>query len=156
RRDPRRRVLRARSLRLPPAGRQPDRAGELSATVQVIDRELDRLEGLWSDGLSDSYRVYLESVGGFQPDVQPRLALAAALIEVGVRLQGLGGSAAAPTTLLRGDHCLARGSRPLADHAPLAVQVAFARAIESLASAAASAVQAAPARQLLHESLGAT
>ena len=127
----------------------------MSAAVQVIDGELDRLEGLWSDGLSDSYRVYLESVGGFQPDVQPRLALAAALIEVGVRLQGLGGSAAAPTTLLMGDLCLARGSRLLADHAPLAVQVAFARAIEVVAAAAAAQQPAPATRQLLQQSLGA-
>jgi len=127
----------------------------LSAAVQVIDGELDRLEGLWSDGLSDSYRVYLESVGGFEPDVQPRLALAAALIEVGVRLQGLGGGAAAPTTLLMGDLCLARGSRLLADHAPLAVQVAFARAIEVVAAAAAAQQPAPATRQLLQQSLGA-
>jgi len=127
----------------------------LSAAVQVIDGELDRLEGLWSDGLSDSYRVYLESVDGFEPDVQPRLALAAALIEVGVRLQGLGGGAAAPTTLLMGDLCLARGSRLLADHAPLAVQVAFARAIEVVAAAAAAQQPAPATRQLLQQSLGA-
>jgi len=127
----------------------------LSAAVQVIDGELDRLEGLWSDGLSDSYRLYLESVGGFEPDVQPRLALAAALIEVGVRLQGLGGGAAAPTTLLMGDLCLARGSRLLADHAPLAVQVAFARAIEVVAAAAAAQQPAPATRQLLQQSLGA-
>jgi hypothetical protein len=127
----------------------------LTVTVQVIDHELDRLEGLWSDGLSDSYRVYLESVGGFQPDVQPRLALAAALIEVGVRLQGLGSSAAAPTTLLMGDLCLARGSRLLADHAPLAVQVAFARAIEVVAAAAAAHQPAPATRQLLQQSLEA-
>ena len=127
----------------------------MSAAVQVIDGELDRLEGLWSDGLSDSYRVYLESVDGFEPDVQPRLALAAALIEVGVRLQGLGGGAAAPTTLLMGDLCLARGSRLLADHAPLAVQVAFARAIEVVAAAAAAHQPAPATRQLLQQSLGA-
>ena len=127
----------------------------MTVTVQVIDRELDRLEGLWSDGLSDSYRIYLESVDGFEPDVQPRLALAAALIEVGVRLQGLGGGAAAPTTLLMGDLCLARGSRLLADHAPLAVQVAFARAIEVVAAAAAAQQPAPATRQLLQQSLGA-
>ena len=124
-------------------------------SVQLIEPELDRLEGLWSDGLADAYRAYLQSVHNFAADVQPRLALAAALIEVGVRLQGLGGTAASPTTLLMGDLCLARGSRLLADHAPLPVQVAFARAIESVASAAA-AQEAAPAtRQLLQHSLGA-
>src|SRR5213593_5189234 len=125
-------------------------------SVQAPVRELDRLEGLWADGLSDAFHAYLESVGHFASDVQPQLALAAALIEIGVRLQGLGGRAAPPTTLLVGDLCLARGSRILADHAPLAVQVAFARAIESLSSAAA-AEEPAPAstRELLLQSLGA-
>jgi len=125
-------------------------------SVQQLDRELDRLQGLWSDGLSDAYRVYLDSVRHFDADVQPKLALAAALIEVGTRLQGLGGRAAPPTTLLMGDLCLARGSRLLADNAPLAVQVAFARAIESISSAAASETPAPPTRPLLQQSLGAT
>ena len=124
-------------------------------SVQLLDRELDRLEGLWSDGLSDAYRAYLASVDHFAPDVQPRLALAAALIEVGVRLQGLGLRAAPATTLLMGDLCLARGSRLLADHAPLAVQVAFARAIEAVSSAAASEQAAPPTRALLQQALGA-
>ena len=125
-------------------------------SVQLLDRELDRLEGLWSDGLSDAYRVYLESTVHFGPDKQPKMALAAALIEVGLRLQGLGGRAAPPTTLLMGDLCLARGSRLLADNAPLAVQVAFARAIETISSAAASEQPAPRARQLLQSSLGAS
>ena len=124
-------------------------------SVQAPERELDRLEGLWADGLSDAYHAYLESVGGFSADVQPKLALAAALIEIGVRLQGLGGRAAPPTTLLMGDLCLARGSRLLADHAPLAVQVAFARAIESVSSAAAAERPAPAARPLLQGALGA-
>jgi len=124
-------------------------------TVQLLEPELDRLQGLWSDGLSDAYRAYLESVSHFAAEVRPRLALAAALIEVGVRLQGLGGHAAPATTLLMGDLCLARGSRLLADHAPLAVQVAFARAIESVSSAAASEQPAPATRLLLEQSLGA-
>jgi hypothetical protein len=124
-------------------------------SVQVLEPELDRLEGLWSDGLADAYRAYSESVRGYDPEKQPRLALAAALIEVGVRLQGLGGRAATPTTLLLGDLCLARGSRLLADHAPLAVQVAFARAIESVSAAAASEQPAPATRDLLQQSLGA-
>ena len=124
-------------------------------SVQLLVPELDRLEALWSDGLADAYRAYIEAVHGFDTETQPKLALAAALIEVGVGLQGLGSRAAAPTTLLLGDLCLARGSRLLADHAPLAVQVAFARAIESV-SAAAAAKQPTPAtRQLLQQSLGA-
>jgi len=125
-------------------------------SVQAPVRELDRLEGLWADGLSDAFHLYLESVGHFAPDVQPQLALAAALIEIGVRLQGLGGRAAPPTTLLMGDLCLARGSRLLADNAPLAVQVAFARAIESVAAAAAAEETAAATRQLLQSALGAS
>src|SRR6266702_3486990 len=75
--------------------------------------------------------------------------LAGSMIEQGVRLQGLGGRAAAPATLLIGDLCLARGSRLLADHAPLAVQVAFARAIETTSSAAASQQESTPVRSLL-------
>lgn len=124
-------------------------------SVQVLEPELDRLESLWSDGLSDTYRAYLDDVARFPVDVQPKLALAAALVEVGLRLQGLGGRAAPPTTLLMGDLCLARGSRLLADHAPLAVQVAFARAIETLSSAAASAQPPPPSRRLLQDSLAA-
>jgi hypothetical protein len=124
-------------------------------SVQVLEPELDRLEDLWSDGLAETYRAYLEHVAHFAADAQPRLALAAALVEVGIRLQGLGGPAAAPTTLLMGDLCLARGSRLLADHAPLAVQVAFARAIEAMSTAAASCMQPAPTRQLLRQALAA-
>jgi len=125
-------------------------------SVEAPVRELDRLEGLWADGLSDSFHAYLESVEHFAPEVQPRLALAAALIEIGVRLQGLGGRAAPATTLLMGDLCLARGSRLLADNAPLAVQVAFARAIESVSAAAAAEAPAPPTRQLLRSALGAS
>ena len=48
-------------------------------SVHLIDRELDRLESLWEDGLSDTYRSYLEAVGAYAPAAQPKLALAAAL-----------------------------------------------------------------------------
>ena len=103
-------------------------------TVEILDRELERLEGLWADGLSDTYHAYLETVVDHEPEAQPKLALAAALIEVGIRLQGLGGRAAPPPTLLMGDLCLARASRLLADTATQAVQVAFAQAIEGLSA----------------------
>lgn len=122
-------------------------------SVQLLDRELTRLEDLWSDGLADSYRSYLEHVVHFGAEIQPRMALAAALIESGIRLQGLGGRAAPPTTLLMGDLCLARGSRLLADAAPLEVQVAFARAIEAMSSAAASDKPAPDARNLIRAAL---
>ncbi len=125
-------------------------------SVQIIDRELDRLEGLWADGLSDSYRSYLEALSDHEPEVQPKLALAAALIEVGLRLQGLGGHAAPPPTLLMGDLCLARGSRLLADTATQAVQVAFARAVEGLSAAAASGTPSRPVRELLLHAFTAT
>lgn len=118
-------------------------------SVQVIDRELVRLEGLWEDGLSDAYRSYLDAVSAFNPAAQPKLALAAALIEIGIRLQGLGGRAAAPPTLLMGDLCLARSSRLLADAATQKVQVAFARAIEDMSAAAASGRPAPATRDLL-------
>jgi hypothetical protein len=117
--------------------------------IQVVERDLERLHGLWEDGLSDAYRSYLEAVDGFESSAQPRLALAAALVEVGVRLQGLGGRAAAPPSLLMGDLCLARASRLLADAAPQSIQVAFAYAIEEMSSAAASEQTAPHTRELL-------
>jgi hypothetical protein len=124
-------------------------------STQVIDRELERLESLWADGLGDAYRSYLEAVGRYEPVAQQKLALAAALVEVGVRLQGLGGRAAPPPTLLMGDLCLARSSRLLADEAPQGVQVAFASAIEVMSSAAASGDAAPSAREMLLQALEA-
>jgi hypothetical protein len=125
-------------------------------SVQLIDRELDRLESLWEDGLSEMYRTYLEAVGSHEPACQAKLALAAALVEIGVRLQGLGGRAAAPPTLLMGDLCLARSSRLLADAASQSVQVAFAQAIEEMSAAAASGADAPSARELLLDALKAS
>ena len=124
-------------------------------STQVIDRELGRLESLWTDGLGDAYRSYLAAAGGYEPVAQQKVALAAALVEIGVRLQGLGGPAAPPPTLLMGDLCLARSSRLLADAAPRQVQVAFASAIEALSSAAASGATAPPAREMLLQALEA-
>ena len=118
----------------------------------VLERELDRLETLWDDGLAETYRAYLDA----SVAVDPRLALAAALVEVGVRLQGLGGPAASPTALLVGDLCLARSSRILTDSASRAVQIAFARAVEELSSAAASKTDAPPVRDLLLRALDAS
>jgi hypothetical protein len=124
-------------------------------SVQLIDRELDRLESLWEDGLSDMYRSYLEAVATHEAAAQPKLALAAALVEIGIRLQGLGGRAPAPPTLLMGDLCLARSSRLLADAATQAVQVAFAQAIEDMSAAAASGAAAPVTRELLLHALKA-
>lgn len=124
-------------------------------SVAVLDRELSRLEGLWADGLSESYRSYLDAVATHDADLQPRLALAAALVEVGLRLQGLGGPAAPPAALLMGDLCLARSSRILTDYAAKPVQIAFARAVEELSGAAASRTVARPVRELLVHALAA-
>lgn len=125
-------------------------------SVQLIDRELDRLESLWEDGLSEMYRSYVEAVAPLDPAVQAKLALAAALVEIGIRLQGLGGRAAAPPTLLMGDLCLARSSRLLAGAATQAVQVAFAQAIEEMSAAAASGAAAPATRELLLHALKAS
>jgi hypothetical protein len=125
-------------------------------SVQLIDRELGRLESLWEDGLSETYRSYLEAVAAQEPAAQPKLALAAALVEIGIRLQGLGGRAAAPPTLLVGDLCLARSSRLLADAATQAVQIAFAQAIEEMSIAAASGAAAPVTRELLLHALKAS
>ncbi len=124
-------------------------------SAAVLDRELQRLEGLWDDGLSETYRTYLDAVAMHAPDVQPRVALAAALVEVGLRLQGLGGPAAPPAALLMGDLCLARSSRILTDFANKPVQIAFARAVEELSGAAASRVESRPVRELLVQALAA-
>ena len=121
----------------------------MTAQAQVIDHELARLDGLWNDGLSDMYRSFLDAVGSYDPGVQPKLALAAALIESGIRLQGLGGPAAPAAALLMGDLCLARASRLLADTAHQGLQIAFARAIEEMSAAAASGDAARPVRDLL-------
>ena len=123
----------------------------MTAQAQVIDQELERLDGLWEQGLSDAYRSYLEAVDSYDEAARPKLALAAALIEAGVRLQGLGGRAAPATSLLMGDLCLARASRLLADVASQTLQVAFARAIEELSAAAASESAGRPVRDLLVE-----
>jgi hypothetical protein len=124
-------------------------------SVQLIDVELDRLDGLWDAGLSELYHSYLEAVAAHEPATRPKLALAAALVEIGIRLQGLGGRAAAPPTLLMGDLCLARSSRLLADAAPQSVQVAFAQAIEDMSAAAAFGPGAPAARELLLRALNA-
>ena len=123
--------------------------------TQVIDRELERLEGLWADGLSDAYAFYLDAVRGHKQAAQPKLALAAALVEAGIALQGLGDQAAPPPRLLMGDLCLARSSRLLADAAPQRVQVAFATAIETMSLAAAAGKAAPTIRALLVRALEA-
>jgi hypothetical protein len=126
---------------------------EDQVNTQVLDQELDRIEALWSKGLAEAYSAYLNAVGDYEPDEQTKVALAAALVEIAIGLHGLGGRAAPPPTLLLGDLCLARASRLLAEGAPTSVQVAFARAIESIAAAAASQQDSPSARALLLQAL---
>lgn len=121
----------------------------MTAQALQIDRELERLDGLWEDGLADTYKSYMDAVGSYEAADRPRLALAAALIESGLRLQGLGDRAAPAAALLMGDLCLARASRLLADYASQTLQVAFARTIEQLAANAASGAVSEPVRDLL-------
>jgi hypothetical protein len=125
----------------------------MTAQAQVIDQELGRLDGLWEDGLSDNYRHYLDVVNSYDPAVQPKLALAAALIEAGIQLQGLGGRAAPAAELLMGDLCLARASRILADTGSQSLQVGFARAIEEVSAAAAAGRAGRPVRNLLVDAI---
>ena len=103
----------------------------------IDQRELESIESLWTGGIKDALAAYHPAasiIGGGQSE---RVALAAALVEVALDIQRLGGEAPAPPDLLRGDLCLARASRLLAEtrHQPL--QIAFARAIEELSAAAA-------------------
>ncbi|TME16308.1 MAG: hypothetical protein E6I70_05165 [Chloroflexi bacterium] len=117
--------------------------------TRIVETELEALDGLWESGLGEAYGAYLAGGG------RPETALAAALVEVAVRLQGLGGAAASPPDLLRGDLCLARASRLLAQNAGLTQQVAFARTIEDAAAAAAAGRPLPPVRERLLEALAA-
>lgn len=114
-------------------------------TVQLLDQDIVRLEGLWENGLSGIYDVYFKAA----PSAHPQVVLAAALVEEGIALQNVGGRAADPAPLLLGDLCLARASRLLAASASLPLQVAFARAIEDVSAAAAAGDGVKSVRQLL-------
>jgi hypothetical protein len=121
-------------------------------TVQLLDRDLERLESLWSNGLSRVFDAYASAA----PHRDPQVLLAAALVEEGISLQNVGGRAADAAPLLLGDLCLARASRLLAAAATLPVQVAFARAIEQVSAGAAEGRATVLVRDLLVHALGAT
>jgi hypothetical protein len=104
--------------------------------------DLFGLEVLWAGELSTAYESYLE-LG------EPRVALAAAMVDTAARLQKLGGPAPGAADLLMGDLCLARASRLLADVGEMRLQVAFARAIEHASAAAAAEEPGLPVRDLL-------
>ena len=94
-------------------------------------KELAGIELLWDALLAPAYARYPEAS-------DYRVRLAAALVEVAVTLQRLGGEAAGPADLLAGDLCLARASRLLADAGDQGLQIAFARAVETVSGAAAA------------------
>ena len=115
--------------------------------VEIAARDLETLDGLWSSGLGDAYEAYRGQVR------DTRVALAAALVETGVRLQGVGSHVAAPGDLLLGDLCLARASRLLADVADQRLQVAFARVVERVTAEAAGGREVSDIRRLLRSVL---
>lgn len=113
-----------------------------SVVVAPEPADLAGLEALWPGDLREAFESYLELANG-------RVALAAAMVDTAARLQRLGGPAVAPGELLLGDLCLARASRLLADEGDMNLQVAFAQAVERVASLAAAERQPEPMRALL-------
>jgi len=111
--------------------------------------DLEAIETLWKQGLEEAYTAYRPATTGLDGEDRHRVALAAALIEVALELQRLGRPAAAAPDLLRGDLCLARASRLLADTRDQRLQVSFARAIEERSAAAAAERPLGPARDRL-------
>ncbi len=110
--------------------------------LELPEAELGSLDVLWGDGLGARYDAY-------QRAAHPQVALAAALVETAVELQGLGRQVVPPGPLLLGDLCLARASRLLSDAGDQALQISFAAAVEEVAAAAAAERPAQPMRQLL-------
>jgi hypothetical protein len=112
----------------------------------IVTDELEAIESLWKAGLEDAYSAYQPATAGLAEAQAPRVALAAALVEVALGLQRLGRPAPPAPDLLRGDLCLARASRLLADTRDRRLQVSFARAIEDLSAAAAAELELEPTR----------
>lgn len=119
----------------------------MAATVAPAD--LDGIEFLWEADLAGPHAAYLDA-GAAAP-----VALAAALVEVALKEQRLGGPAAEAAPLLVADLCLGRASRLLACEAPVQVQVAFARVVEDAAAAAAQGRAQPPLRERLVAATGA-
>jgi hypothetical protein len=117
-------------------------------SVEIAPRDLETLDAVWANGLGATYDAYRGLSG------DNRVALAAALVETGVTLQGIGSHLAAPGELLLGDLCLARASRLLADVADQKLQVAFARVVERVSSESAAGRAVSDIRHLLRSVLG--
>ncbi len=116
-------------------------------------QELESIESLWKGGIEEALAAYRPATSFIGEAHAERVALAAALVEVALHLQRLGGEAPSPPDLLRGDLCLARASRLLAQTRQQPLQVAFARAIEDLAVQAAEGRGAPAARPRLLEAI---
>jgi hypothetical protein len=112
-----------------------------------MDADLDGLESVWESGMQDAFHFYRAAAA------RP-VALAAALVESAVSLQGLGGTAPDPVRLLLGDLCLARASRLLAELGDQRLQVGFARAVERVSAAASGGPAVPPLRDQLIATIG--
>jgi hypothetical protein len=110
--------------------------------IDVPEADLQNLDVLWPDGLGERYDAY-------RLIAPPQVALAAALVETAVHLQGLGREVVQAGPLLLGDLCLARASRLLSDAGDQALQVSFASAVEEVSAAAAAGLEFRPVRDLL-------
>jgi hypothetical protein len=115
----------------------------------VAEDELEAIEPLWKAGLESAFAEYRAATAGLAEEKGGKVALAAALVEVALDLQRLGRPAPPPPDLLRGDLCLARASRLLADTRDQRMQISFARAIEEQAAAAAAEQPLPPTRSRL-------
>ena len=104
--------------------------------TQLLERDLESLDGLWSDGLGAAYDAYL----ALGPD--PRVALAGALVETALGVQRLGEAAAPAGPLL------------LADVGNVDLQIGFARAIERVSAQAAAGDELPAVRTLLSRVIG--
>ena len=119
----------------------------------IVEAELEAIEPLWKSGLEDAYEAYRGATAAMGEERGGKVALAAALVEVALDLQRLGRPAPPATDLLRGDLCLARASRLLADTRDQRIQVAFARAIEEQSAAAAAQQASRPTRDRLLQAI---
>ena len=115
----------------------------------IVPDELEAIESLWEGGLQDAFTAYQPATAALAEADAPRVALAAALVETALSLQRLGQPAPPAPDLLRGDLCLARASRLLADTRDRRLQVSFARAIEEQAAAAAAGQETESTRSRL-------
>lgn len=110
--------------------------------LDVAEADLRHLESLWTGPLGEAFAAYRDRAAN-------QVALAAALVETGIGLHGLGRHVPSPGKLLIGDLCLARASRLLAHHASRDTQIAFAAAIEQAAATSAGGEGPGPIRTLL-------